>query len=176
MKPALFTSVAALAASATLALFVPCPVLAKDNPALPDTLLVKTAPAGALSVSKARATAKPGEAVVVRGKVGGRMTPLLDKAAIAVLADERAITACNDIPGDACTTPWDYCCETPEKLKKATATIQVRDEKGKVLRTSLRGLGEMKELSTLVVAGTVDAASSAEVLIINATSIQVEKP
>jgi hypothetical protein len=34
----------------------------------------------------------------------------------------------------------------------------------------------MKELSTLVVAGTVDAASSAEVLIINATSIQVEKP
>ena len=141
-----------------------------------DAVLVKTAPAGAVSVTAARKDAKAGEAIVIRGRVGGRMTSLVDKAAIAVLADEKAITACNDMPGDACKTPWDYCCETPEKLKASTATVQVRGENGKVLRSTLRGLGGLKELSTVVVKGTVDAASSKDVLIVNATSIQVEKP
>ncbi|MEZ0389844.1 MAG: hypothetical protein ACAI34_22380, partial [Verrucomicrobium sp.] len=124
-----------------------------------DAVLVKTAPAGAVSVTAARKEAKAGEPIVVRGRVGGRTASLVDKAAIAVLADEKAVTACNDMPGDACKTPWDYCCETPEKLKASTATIQVRGENGKVLRSTLRGLGGLKELSTVVVKGTVDAAS-----------------
>lgn len=143
---------------------------------LPEGLLVTTAPSGAVSVAAARKdAAKDGAEIVLRGRIGGRMTSLLDKAAIAVLADEKAITACNDMPGDACKTPWDYCCETPEKLKASTATIQVRGADGKILKAPLRGLGGLKELSTVVVKGTVDKASSKDALIVNVTQIQVEK-
>jgi hypothetical protein len=159
-----------------LAIFILATGLSHAADALPSTLLAEKAPAGAISIVKARKEAKPGEAIVVRGKVGGRAIALMDKAAIAVLADEKAVTACNENPADACKTPWDYCCESPEELKAATATVQVQGEKGKVLRAPLRGLGDLKELSTVVVAGTVDAASNEEVLIINATAIHVEKP
>jgi hypothetical protein len=143
---------------------------------LPASLLVKKAPADAVSVTKARTAAKAGEAVVVRAKIGGRAVALAPKAAIAVIADEKAIAPCNAKPEDKCTIPWDYCCEDAAKLKASTATIQVKGEKGKVVRASLRGLGELKELSTVVVAGTVDEASNKDVLIINATAIHVEKP
>lgn len=165
-QPTLFALAAILMAASTA-----CP--AAD---LPSSLLAEKAPAGAVSVVKARETAKPGEPIVVRGLIGGRETALVSKAAIAVLADEEAIVPCNARPDDACKVPWDYCCETPEKIKTSTATIQVKGENGKVVRAPLRGLGDLKELSVVVVAGTVDAASSKDALIINAKAIHVEKP
>jgi phosphohistidine swiveling domain-containing protein len=143
---------------------------------LPKELLAAKAPKDAVSVVKAREKAKAGESIVVRGRIGGRAVALLPKSAIAVLADEKAITPCNAIPGDSCKIPWDYCCDDPAAIKASIATIQVRGEKGKVIRATLRGLGELKELSTVVVAGTVDSASNKDVLIINATAIHVEKP
>ncbi|RBP47761.1 hypothetical protein DES53_101560 [Roseimicrobium gellanilyticum] len=170
MKPTLrsLLTIAALTVTATL-------THAADT-ALPSSLLADKAPAEAVSVKKARESAKPGEAIVLRGKVGGRKIALVPKAAIAVLADEKSITSCNDMPGDSCAFPWDYCCETPEKIAASTATIQVRDEKGKVVKAPLRGLGDLKELSVVVISGTVDTASTKDNLIVNATSIFVEKP
>ena len=173
MKKTSFLSVLALVGTASLLL--PLPVRA-DKSSLPEGLLVKSAPAGAVTVSAARKDAKPGTEIVIRGRIGGRMTALVDKAAIAVLADEKVITACNDMPGDACKTPWDFCCETPEKLRSSIATIQVRGTDGKILKAPLRGLGGLKELSTVVVKGTVDAASGKDVLIVNVSQILVEKP
>lgn len=161
--------------SATAALALSGPAHAADA-ALPATLLADKAPKGAVSVAKARETAQAGEAIVLRGKIGGRAVALTPKTAIAVLADETALKPCNAIPGDACVTPWDYCCESPEKLKASTATIQVRGSDGKIVRTTLRGLGHLKELSTVVISGTVDAASNKDILIVNATSVYVEKP
>jgi hypothetical protein len=169
MKPTLRTLT-------TVAILALASAIHAAEPALPSTLLAEKAPADAVSVKKARKDAKPGEAIVLRGKIGGRKIALTPKAAIAVLADEKSITSCKDMPGDTCATPWDYCCETSEKLAVSTATVQVRDEKGKVLRATLRGLGELKELSTVVISGTVDAASTKDNLIVNATSIFVEKP
>jgi hypothetical protein len=169
MKPTLRTLT-------TIAILAIASAIHAADPALPASLLAEKAPKDAVSVAKARETAKPGEAIVLRGKIGGRKIALVPKAAIAVLADEKSITSCNNMPGDSCATPWDYCCETPEKLTASTATIQVRDEKGKVLRAPLRGLGELKELSTVVISGTVDAASTKDNLIVNATSVFVEKP
>ena len=104
------------------------------------------------------------------------MQPISDSAAILVLADETAIASCDQIPGDDCKTPWDYCCELPSKIAASTATIQVKGEDGKLLRSTLRGVGELKELSHLVISGTVDSTSTADALIVNATSIHVEKP
>ncbi|MGK0190096.1 MAG: hypothetical protein ACI9R3_005916 [Verrucomicrobiales bacterium] len=144
--------------------------------AIPDGLISATAPENAVSVVEARAAAKPGAAIVLRGKVGGKMTPISDTAAILVLADENAIASCDQNPDDLCETPWDYCCEEASKIAASTATIQVMGDDGKLLRSTLRGIGDLKELSHLVVSGTVDAASTAEALIINADKIHVEKP
>ena len=143
---------------------------------LPKTLLADTAPEGAVSVVDARKQGKPGEAIVLRGKVGGKMSPLSKAAAVFVLADEKAITSCDDIPGDECETPWDYCCADPDDIKASIITIQVRGEDGKVVRSSARGLGGMKELSRLVISGTIDETSTDEFMVVNATKIHVEKP
>ena len=104
------------------------------------------------------------------------MEPISDSMALLVLADETAIKSCDDIEGDECETPWDYCCEDSDKIAASTATIQVRGEDGKLVRSTLRGLGGLKELSRLVVTGTVDPASSADNLIVNATKTHVAKP
>jgi hypothetical protein len=143
---------------------------------IPASIVVATAPEGALSVVEARAAAKPGEAIVLRGKVGGKMKPISDTAAILVLADEKAIKSCDMDPDDQCETPWDFCCEEPSTIAASTATIQIKGADGKLLRATLRGLGELKELSHLVVSGTVDATSTPEALIVNADKIHVEKP
>ena len=143
---------------------------------IPEAVVATTAPERAVGVVDARAKAKPGEAITVRGKVGGKINPISDSAAILVLADEKAITSCDDIPGDECENPWDYCCEDSSKIAASTATIQVRDADGKIVRSTLRGLGGLKELSHLVIAGTVDSNSTPEALILNAEKIHVEKP
>ena len=141
-----------------------------------DAFVSATAPDGALGVVEARAAAKPGETIVLRGKVGGKMKPISDVAAILVLADEKAIASCDQNPADLCETPWDYCCEEASKIAASTATIQVKGGDGELLRSTLRGIGDLKELSFLVVSGTVDAASTPEALIVNADKIHVEKP
>jgi hypothetical protein len=141
-----------------------------------EAVISATAPENALSVVEARSSAKPGEPIVLRGKVGGKMKPISDAAAILVLADEKAIASCDQNPDDQCENPWDYCCEEASKIAASTATIQVKGADGKLLRSTLRGLGDLKELSHLVISGTVDAASTAEVLIVNADKIHVEKP
>lgn len=143
---------------------------------IPASVAAAVAPEGALGVVAARAAAKPGETIVLRGKVGGKVKPISDTAAILVLADETAIKSCDLNPDDECTTPWDYCCEEPSTIAASTATIQVKGEDGKLLPSSLRGFGDLKELSFLVVSGTVDPASTTEALIVNADKIHVEKP
>ena len=140
-----------------------------------ESVMVSEAPTGPLGVVEARAQAKPGEAITLRGKVGGKMTPISDGVAILVLADEKAIASCDENPDDLCETPWDYCCEDQAKITASIATVQVRGSDGKVVRASLRGKDGLKELSRLVVSGTVDEASNDDVLIVNATQIHVEK-
>jgi hypothetical protein len=141
-----------------------------------QSVIAAVAPDGALSVVAARAAAQPGEAIVLRGKVGGKFKPISDTAAILVLADETAIKSCDETADDECETPWDYCCEEASTIAASTATIQVMGDDGKLLRSTLRGVGDIKELSHLVIAGTVDPTSTPEALIVNADKIHIEKP
>ena len=147
-----------------------------DRPSPLGSVIAATAPEGALSVVEARAQAAPGKAITLRGKVGGKMNPLSQGVAVLVLADEKAIKSCDVIPDDPCETPWDYCCEESSAIAAATATIQIRGEDGKLVRETLRNVGGLKELSHLVVSGTVDKASNEQALIVNAVKIHVEKP
>lgn len=143
-----------------------------------DASLIADAPPGGevLGVVEARAAAKPGDAITLRGKVGGRAEPFVEGRALLVLADENAIASCDENPDDSCETPWDYCCETAEAIKASTATIQVLDSEEKVAKAGLKGFHGIRELSVLVVKGTVDAASGEDLLVVNAESIHVEKP
>lgn len=91
-----------------------------------------TAPTGEPSaIHKARASAKPGDTITLKGRVMGNSKPFVDKRSIFVLGDTETLTACSDKPGDACATPWDTCCDSSELIKQGTATIQVVDEKAK---------------------------------------------
>ena len=147
-----------------------------DGSAFPSSLISDKPIEGAVGVVAARAAGKSGEPIVLRGKVGGVDPALSEAAAIFVLADEKAITSCDDIPGDECPTPWDYCCADPDVKKASIATIQIVDADGKVIRKGLRGLGGIKELSRVIISGTVDKASTPENMIVNASTIHVEKP
>ena len=147
-----------------------------NGSAFPASLISDKPMEGAIGVVAARKAGKSGESIVIRGKVGGVDPALSDAAAIFVLADEKAITSCDDIPGDECPTPWDYCCADPDEKKASIATIQIVDADGKVIRKGLRGLGGIKELSHVIISGTVNDKSTAENMIVNATTIHVEKP
>jgi len=145
------------------------------DPANLASLVLAVPPDGAVGPARARATAKPGDRIVLVGEVGGRKVGSLDpELAVFYLADPEAVVNCarkHEGP-DGCQTPWDYCCEPKDKLLTALALIQVRDPNpGQVLTRSLRGWNGLKELSRVTVVGTVDAASSPAALVVNLEGI-----
>ena len=140
---------------------------------LPDDLLAKAPLSGALGVVAARKNVKPGSDIVVTGYIGGREEPLVEGRAIFTLADADAVTRCDAIPGDGCETPWDACCVSPEIIKASSASVQVVDADGMVLKHTLAGLGGIKPGSTVTVQGKIAASSTAAALIVNAEKIHV---
>jgi hypothetical protein len=146
---------------------------AGDASALPPTLFVDKAPDGAVELAAAKKTAKPGDEVVVRGRIAGQKDPLAPNRAIFTLLDA-AVPTCEKSPMDTCPTPWDACCEPRENLQANTATIQVVDGSGKPLKTSLRGVNGIEPLKELVVVGKVKDSGDANTLVIDATRIYVK--
>lgn len=138
-----------------------------------DPFFVAAPPPSPAAIHTLRASAKPGDAVTVTGIVMGREAPFVEGRAAFVLGDRSILTPCNENPGDQCTTPWDVCCDTPEDKQRATATIQVLDKSGRVIKQGIKGSHGLAELSTVTLTGTIDKASTPEALIINATQLHV---
>ena len=103
----------------------------------------------------------------------GTETPFVDNRALFVVGDEGTLTSCDLRTGDQCRTPWDVCCEPADAIRAGTATIQIVDADGNVLKQSIRGVGGLKELSRVRVEGVVAPQSTEDALIINATGIQI---
>ena len=140
------------------------------SPAL--TAVIDAAPAGeAKAIHVIRATAKPGDTVTIRGRVMGNASPFVDGRAAFILGDPEVLTACSDNPGDACETPWDNCCDSPEDKKRGTATVQIVDADGRVLKEGIEGVGGIGKLAKLTVSGTVAEGSTSDLLVINANAI-----
>ncbi|MGJ8723545.1 MAG: hypothetical protein ACSHYB_03220 [Roseibacillus sp.] len=137
------------------------------------SVLLTELPADAISVADAFANPTPGTPITVTGEIMGRMEPFIDSRAMVVLGDPTKITPCNRNHDDGCQTPWDVCCDDPEVIKTSTATIQILDENGSVIKEGLKWLGGMQELTTLTVVGEVAEGSNAENLLINASGIHV---
>lgn len=127
----------------------------------------------AVSILKARSTAKPGETLSITGVVMGNVKPFVEGRAVFILGDPEKLTTCDRRPGDDCKTPWDACCDAAEDIKAATVTVQVVDADGKVLKEPIENVNGLKPLSTVAVTGVVDDSSNENLLILNARSIQV---
>ncbi|HYF51875.1 MAG TPA: hypothetical protein VEJ63_20830 [Planctomycetota bacterium] len=143
----------------------------KQTSGLPDNLIVKKAPEGAKDISTALKEAKGGEDVVIRGRVGGMEEVFMKDRATMMMMD-LSMKSCDMIPGDACKTPWDYCCDDEDTKRKNRATIQVVDTNGKILNTTLQG--SVSELDVIVVKGKVVKIDAAN-FIINANEIFIEE-
>lgn len=139
----------------------------------PESLIAKEPIPDAVGVVEARKASEPGADIVVTGYIGGRGEPLVDGRAIFTLADAKAVTPCDAIPGDSCETPWDACCVSSEIKNASIASVQVVDGDGSVLKQSFAGFGGIKPGATVIVQGKVAKGSSAAGLVVNASKIYV---
>jgi hypothetical protein len=129
-------------------------------------------PKDAAEVIATRESAENGADVVVVGRIGGRANPWLKGAAAFTIAD-RSLTPCNEIEGDTCKTPWDYCCEAD--LGQATALVMFVDDAGKVVKQDARELLGVKELDTVYLVGKAKRDKSGNVTVM-AAKVYVETP
>lgn len=139
-----------------------------------SAFLLASAPAGAVEVRRAKAEAKEGDSVVLSGRIGGRVEPFSAERAVFMLMDS-ALPTCDDKEDDHCSTPWDYCCETPQDITANSATVQVVGEDGRPLALDLRRIAGLKPMDRVVVVGTVGSRPTPEVLVVSATGVFVER-
>jgi len=129
---------------------------------------------GAQDIHIARTTAKPGDEITLKGEVMGRENVFVDGRAAFVLGDPKKLTTCDKMgEDDHCPTPWDACCDSKELKSVSLASIQIVGEDGRVLKSGLKGVNGMKEISNIVVSGIVAENSTAENFIVNAEQIFV---
>lgn len=140
---------------------------------LPAGLFVDQPPEAAQSVVAAKGQARPGEPIVVRGRIGGGTPFVKGRASMSIY--DLALPTCNENPADSCPAPWDYCCETKEARIANAASVQVLGPDGKVLAADLEGVHGLAPLNHVVVKGVVAAGSPDGPLIVNAQAIHVEK-
>ncbi|SHJ39875.1 hypothetical protein SAMN02745181_1962 [Rubritalea squalenifaciens DSM 18772] len=139
-----------------------------------ENIVLKDEPTTAISIAEAKQKPTPGKEVTIKAKVIGRSAPIVDGLAVILVGDPEKLTSCDLMPDDHCTTPWDVCCDDPDEIKNHTATIQVLDKDGKLVKNSLRGIGGLKELSYLTISGVIDEKSSKDNLVINASGIYIK--
>ena len=133
-------------------------------------LLLETTPVDALNVYEARKQAKPGLAIQVSGQIGGTLKPFVEGYAGFVLADPE-LEFCDEMGDDHCSTPWDACCEDPDKLKSMRVSVQLVDNNGTPIQADLKQSLGIKELDEVTVIGTVAETSTDTNIIINATGL-----
>ena len=142
--------------------------------AVPAALVLASAPADAKDVKAAKANLKPGDEVVLRGVIGGRVDPIAANRAIMTVIDP-SIQTCDKMEGgdDHCKTPWDACCEEQESIAAAAATVQVVNDKGQPLKVGLNGHKGIAPGKDVTVAGKVRSVGEKN-LIVDATGIYVK--
>ena len=137
---------------------------------IPESFWLASAPADAVDVGSAHGSAQDGDTVVVRGIVGGSLTPFVEGLAAFTIVDP-SLVSCEG-PDDHCPTPWDYCCEDPTAIANNSATIELRDG-GAPLAVDPRGFHGLDNLSRVVVEGTAHRDGGGN-LIVAATGIHMQ--
>lgn len=122
----------------------------QDSRGADNKFLLEKQPKDAQDVDAVREDAKDQQNVTVVGRIGGRANPWVKNMAAFSIVD-RSRKPCNEIPGDTCKVPWDYCCE-PD-LAKSTLLVLFYDENGKLVKEDARKLLGVDELDTVFVQG-----------------------
>jgi hypothetical protein len=145
---------------------------AAPAPTVDKNYLLEEEPEDAAEVIATRKDSKDQQEIVVVGRIGGRVNPWVKGMAAFSIVD-RTLTPCNEIEGDTCKTPWDYCCEP--NLSKATLLVMVTDKNGKTVKKDARQLLGVKELDTVTLIGKLkrDKAGNVSVL---ASKLYVAQP
>ena len=130
-----------------------------------DAWVLTSVPEGAVSITEAKATAKEGDQVIIKGRIGGRMTPISADSPVFLIVDLE-LEYCGQFDDDGCPTPWDYCCETPNTITTNSATVQIMGD-GAIDPISA-GLNPLDEI---VLIGTVGPRPDSQVLTIKTTGI-----
>ncbi|MCP3695764.1 MAG: hypothetical protein GY917_26435 [Planctomycetaceae bacterium] len=150
-------------ASLLLATLVGCGNGTSSSPTIDGSKYqLSSEPTGAIQVLELRSKAANDDAVVVVGRIGGAQ-PWVEGLSAFTLVDS-SLPACNEIEGDDCRTPWDYCCE-PNLGTKQTL-IKVVNQEGQPLEVGAQELLKLKELQTVVVQGKVKLDSSGNMSIL----------
>lgn len=140
---------------------------------LPAGLFLTAAPAGPVTIQQLKTQVKAGDEVTMRVVVGGEVSVFVPGRAVMKVVDAEIKNLCLGM-GDSCKTPWDYCCETTDNLKRHRATIKVVDAQGNTIKADLKGAGQVKELTTMVIKGVVAQGSDKNNFVVNAQGIYVE--
>jgi hypothetical protein len=136
-----------------------------DIKGLPKDLVVSAPPKGHIvSPQKARPGVKVGDRITVTGRVGGSAKPFVDSRAVFTIVGEE-LPACDDRPDHTCPQPWDFCCEQKSDVVRASATIQILDEKKRHLKVGMKGKAGLKELAEVTVTGIVAMVDDKTMLI-----------
>ncbi|MCP3903925.1 MAG: hypothetical protein GY715_09855 [Planctomycetes bacterium] len=152
----------------------PAPPAASASGAIPASLFAATAPSDIQPLLKTKEKAQAGDRVVFEARVGGRVKPFIENRAVFFVTDS-SVPSCDELHGDACKTPWDYCCEPREDLLRAMATVQVVDGDGQPLKASIAEGHGLTPLRTVVVTGTVDHVDEVGNFVVNAESIHLKE-
>jgi len=141
--------------------------------ALPAGLIVHGATDGP-GVGTAKPSAKVGQPITLVGCIGGSKDPFVQGRAVFTIVDP-TIVSCKAMGDEEhCPTPWDYCCEPRENLRKNIATIEIAGADGRPLPIAVRGMDGLDPLATIAVTGTVTEANDAGLLVVRATRIAVK--
>lgn len=132
--------------------------------------LVASLPDQAVPVAQLKQSAKEGDTVAIRGRIGGSVKPLAPGSGVFVIVDA-IIPSCAEMgDDDHCPTPWDYCCEPRDSLNASSATIMLVDASGAPLSADLEAAG-LHPLDDVVAVGVVGPRPAPEVLTIKATKL-----
>ena len=135
-----------------------------DSPQSLAGLFLDSAPANPTPVGEIVESGTPGETVTAIGRIGGAVDPFGEGYAIFFLADD-SLLFCDEMGDDHCTTPWDACCEDPEKVSTHRLLVQIPDDSGEVLPVSLKGKQGLDGLDEVIVTGTLETAAGGGVVI-----------
>ena len=148
---------------------LPMSTLTPDQSFETGAWVLTSAPEGAISITEAKASAKEGDTIVIRGRIGGRHSPITAESPVFTVMD-MGLEYCGQFHDDGCTTPWDYCCETPGTITANAATVQIVGE-GRIDPVA----GGLAPLDEVILIGTVGPRPDENVLTIKATGIYTQE-
>lgn len=132
-------------------------------------LLDASPAATAIPVGMVKPDAREGDAVVIVGRIGGRVEPMSADSPTFLIIDA-SVEDCTAEGDEGCPTPWDYCCTPAERLTANAATVVLVDDEGLTLDANPVDAG-LKPSDTVVIVGTVGPRPSPDVLTIRATGV-----